>query len=69
MDTGVLSRVLDDILEYGGDYRIDRLDLGQRARGRVPRADRDPRRGRRTAERILMRLQTHGVNQVDPGRR
>ena len=28
MDTGILSRVLDDIREYGGDYAIDRFDVG-----------------------------------------
>ena len=28
MDTGVLARVLDDILEYGGDYIIEQVDLG-----------------------------------------
>ena len=29
MDTGVLARVLDDVLEYGADYSIDRLDVGR----------------------------------------
>ena len=29
MDTGILARVLDDVLEYGGDYRIEQLDLGR----------------------------------------
>ncbi len=29
MDAGVLARVLDDVLVYGGDYRIDRLDVGR----------------------------------------
>ena len=28
MDSGVLARVLDDVLEYGGDYSIDRFDVG-----------------------------------------
>ena len=28
MDTGILSRVLDDIREYGGDYVIDKFDVG-----------------------------------------
>jgi hypothetical protein len=31
MDTGILSRVLDDIREYGGDYTIDRFDVGHDA--------------------------------------
>ena len=29
MDTGILASVLDDVLSYGGDYRIDRLDVGR----------------------------------------
>jgi lysine-ketoglutarate reductase/saccharopine dehydrogenase-like protein (TIGR00300 family) len=67
MDSGVLARVLDDVLDYGGDYTVDRIDLG--------RAHEDESHaviviGADTEEqlaRILMRLQTHGVNQVDPG--
>jgi len=67
MDTGVLARVLDDVLAYGGDYRIDRLDVGRAhddesyARISVSSADEE------SLGRLLMRLQTHGVNQVDPG--
>ena len=67
MDTGVLARVLDDVLAYGGDYRIDRLDVGRAhgdesyARIVVTSEDDD------ALARLLMRLQTHGVNQVDPG--
>jgi lysine-ketoglutarate reductase/saccharopine dehydrogenase-like protein (TIGR00300 family) len=67
MDSGVLARVLDDVLDYGGDYVIDRLDLGKthddesRARINVG-ADTDE-----VLQRILMRIQIHGVNQVDPG--
>ena len=67
MDTGVLARVLDDVLAYGGDYRIDRLDVGRQHDDEsyariVVTADDDDALGR-----LLMRLQTHGVNQVDPG--
>ena len=67
MDTGVLARVLDDVLAYGGDYRIDRLDVGRAhddesyARITVSAADDE------ALQRLLMRLQTHGVNQTDPG--
>jgi lysine-ketoglutarate reductase/saccharopine dehydrogenase-like protein (TIGR00300 family) len=62
MDTGVLARVLDDVLEYGGDYRVDRLDLGREhddesyARISVGADDEE------TLQRILMRVQIHGVN-------
>ncbi|MFL6075344.1 MAG: TIGR00300 family protein [Mycobacteriales bacterium] len=67
IDTGLLARVLDDVLEYGGDYSITRLEVG--------RAHDDPSRatllvkadGEERLQRILMRLQVHGVNQVDPG--
>ncbi|HEU5035954.1 MAG TPA: TIGR00300 family protein [Nocardioides sp.] len=67
MDHGILSRVLDDIREYGGDYSIDRFDVG--------RETDDPSHAVITViaddgeslQRLLMRLQTRGVNQVDPG--
>ena len=67
MDSGVLARVLDDVLAYGGDYRIDRLDVGRAhedesyARINVSAEDEV------SLARLLMRLQAHGVNQVDPG--
>jgi hypothetical protein len=67
MDSGVLARVLDDVLAYGGDYRIDRLDVGRAHEDEsyarlVVSADTDE-----ALSRLLMRLQAHGVNQVDPG--
>jgi lysine-ketoglutarate reductase/saccharopine dehydrogenase-like protein (TIGR00300 family) len=67
MDSGVLAKVLDDVLAYGGDYRIDRLDVGRAhedesyARIVVTTGDDE------SLARLLMRLQAHGVNQVDPG--
>jgi lysine-ketoglutarate reductase/saccharopine dehydrogenase-like protein (TIGR00300 family) len=67
MDSGVLARILDDVLDYGGDYTVDRIDLGKAHQDEshaviVIGADNDDQ-----LARILMRLQTHGVNQVDPG--
>ena len=68
MDSGVLAIVLDDVLGYGGDYSIDKLDVGRAhddesyARIIVSAEDGE------ALQRLLMRLQTHGVNQVDPGR-
>ena len=65
MDTGVLARVLDDVLEYGGDYKVDRLDLGREhddesyARIAIGADDAD------TLQRILNRVQIHGVNPVN----
>jgi lysine-ketoglutarate reductase/saccharopine dehydrogenase-like protein (TIGR00300 family) len=67
MDSGVLARVLDDVLDYGGDYTIDRIDLGKAHEDEshvviIVGADNDEQ-----LSRILMRLQVHGVNLVDPG--
>ncbi len=67
IDSGVLSRVLDDILEYGGDYSIDRFEVGKTpadesyARLTVKSDNQDD------IARLIMRLQTHGVNPTDPG--
>jgi lysine-ketoglutarate reductase/saccharopine dehydrogenase-like protein (TIGR00300 family) len=67
MDSGVLSRILDDIREYGGDWVIEKIDVGRES-GDMSTAtikvwcdDEDD------LQRLLMRLQTRGVNQVDPG--
>jgi lysine-ketoglutarate reductase/saccharopine dehydrogenase-like protein (TIGR00300 family) len=67
IDTAALSKVLNDITEYGGDYKVDQFDIGHGsadpsyARINVSAVRED------TLQRILMRLQIHGVNQVDPG--
>ena len=67
MDSGVLARILDDVQEYGADYRIARIDLGRRhedesyVRIEISAADDD------RLQRILMRIQTHGANPADPG--
>lgn len=67
MDSGVLAAILDDVLSYGGDYVIVQLDVGRahedesRAEISVTAADGE------ALQRLLMRLQIHGVNQVDPG--
>ena len=67
IDSGVLSRVLDDILEYNGDYSIDKFEVGK--------TPTDESYARLTLKmendddiaRLIMRLQTHGVNPTDPG--
>src|SRR5664279_4636787 len=67
MDSGILSRVLDDIREYDGDYVIEHVEIGHEkhdtsyARLIVSTDDED------TLQRLLMRLQTRGVNMVHPG--
>jgi len=67
LDSGVLARVLDDVLEYGGDYTISRLDLGRNHQdesyARMEIGSADPAE----LQRILMRVQIHGVNPVHPG--
>ncbi len=67
MDSGVLARILDDILDYGGDYTVKSIQLGRthddESQARITvGADTDE-----ALQRILMRIQIHGANQVDPG--
>ena len=64
---GILSRVLDDIREYGGDYQVDQFDVGHETDDPSYAAITCPPSDDETLQRLLMRLQTHGVNQVDPG--
>ncbi len=67
MDSGILSRVLEDIREYDGDYVMETVDIGHNkddpsyARLQVCAEDRE------VLQRLLMRMQTRGVNMVDPG--
>jgi lysine-ketoglutarate reductase/saccharopine dehydrogenase-like protein (TIGR00300 family) len=67
IDSGILSGCLNDIKEYGADYVIDRFDVGHEQQDQsyatltVTANDAD------ALERLLMRLQTRGLNQVDPG--
>jgi lysine-ketoglutarate reductase/saccharopine dehydrogenase-like protein (TIGR00300 family) len=67
MDSGVLARVLDDVLDYGCDYVIEKFDVG-----RTHDDESYARIGLSATEdsglqRLLMRLQAYGVNPVDPG--
>ena len=67
MDSGVLSLVLDDIREYDGDYVIDKFvvghDSGDPSHAMITVSTEDDE----SLQRLLMRLQSRGVNQVDPG--
>ncbi|MGB9377810.1 MAG: TIGR00300 family protein [Mycobacteriales bacterium] len=67
MDSGVLARVLDDVLEYGGDYRVTRLDLGREHDDESYALIELGADDEELLQRLLMRVQAHGVNQVDPG--
>ncbi len=66
MDSGIMSQALDDIREYGGDFVIERFDVGHGrddasyARILVSADDEE------SMQRLLMRLQTRGVNPTDP---
>ncbi len=67
MDSGILSRILDDIREYGGDYVIDKFDVGKDATDTSHATITVSAGDDEALQRLLMRLQTRGVNQVDPG--
>jgi hypothetical protein len=67
LDTGVLSRCLDDVRSLGGDYVIERFDVGKDhddesyARIRVGADAEDE------LASVLMRLNAYGVNLTNPG--
>ena len=67
LDSGVLSRILEDVREYDGDYVMDRFDVGHDTSDpsyvRITVSAQDDE----SLQRMLMRLQTKGVNLVDPG--
>ena len=67
MDSGILSRILDDIREYGGDWVITKIDVGHEASDTSTATINVSAEDDETLQRLLMRLQTRGVNQVDPG--
>ena len=64
IDSGVLSAVLDDIGDYGGDYVVDDLQLGKgrddESRARIVVSAQDEN----ALARLLMRLQTRGANLI-----
>ena len=67
LDSGAMGRTFDDILELGGDYVVERFDIGKThadessVRLRVTAADEEH------LARLIMRVQAHGANLVDPG--
>ena len=67
MDSGILSQVLSDIRGYGGDYVITRIDIGHEAEDESHAVVSVSAEDDESLQRLLMRLQTRGVNQVDPG--
>jgi len=67
IDTGILSRVLDDVREYNGDWVIDRFDVGHDAEDLSSATITVSTEDEEELQRLLMRLQTRGVNSVNPG--
>ncbi len=67
MDSGVLARILDDVLECGGDYAIESMDVGRTHDDESSVRINVTAGSNEDLQRMLMRLQAHGVNQVDPG--
>ncbi|ABD12448.1 TIGR00300 family protein [Frankia sp. B2] len=67
MDTGVLARVLDDVLDYGGDYRVVRIDLGRSHDDESHAVITVGADSPSQLMRILMRIQVHGVNKIESG--
>src|SRR5262245_11545833 len=65
LDAGTLTKSLDDIRDYDGDYVIEQFEVGKDhddesyARITVTAADDH-------LSRLVNRLQSHGVNPVDP---
>ena len=67
MDSGILSQILSDIRGYEGDYVITRIDIGHEAEDESHAVLSVSAEDDEALQRLLMRLQTRGVNQVDPG--
>jgi lysine-ketoglutarate reductase/saccharopine dehydrogenase-like protein (TIGR00300 family) len=67
IDQGVFARVMDDVLEYSGAYSIDRFDVGRHHTDESYVQLTVSAETAEQLERIVMRLQTHGANPIDPG--
>jgi lysine-ketoglutarate reductase/saccharopine dehydrogenase-like protein (TIGR00300 family) len=67
IDSGILSGVLSDIKEYGGDYVIDRFDVGHEQQDLSTATITVVAEDDAALQRLLMRIQTRGMNQVHPG--
>jgi len=67
IDSGILSLVLTDIKEYAGDYVIEHIDVGHERSDHSHATIRVTADDDEALQRLLMRIQTRGVNQVDPG--
>jgi lysine-ketoglutarate reductase/saccharopine dehydrogenase-like protein (TIGR00300 family) len=67
LEDGVLARILNDVAEYGCDYTIDKIEIGKTAEDTSSARIKVTAPDEERLQRLLMRLQTHGANPVDPG--
>ncbi|WP_025274891.1 TIGR00300 family protein [Haloglycomyces albus] len=67
IDQGLFARVLDDIIEYSGDYSIERLDVGRTHNDETYTQLKVSAESEAQVQRIVMRLQTHGANPLEIG--
>src|SRR4029453_3449145 len=67
LEDGVLARILNDAAEYGCDYTIDKIEIGKTAEDMSSARIKVTAPDEERLQRLLMRLQTHGANRVDPG--
>lgn len=67
IDQGIFARIMDDVLEYSGAYSIDRFDVGRHHTDESYVQLTISADTAELLERIIMRLQTHGANPIDPG--
>jgi lysine-ketoglutarate reductase/saccharopine dehydrogenase-like protein (TIGR00300 family) len=67
LDAGTLSRILDDILDLGTDYVIERFDVGRKPEDESYARILVTAAAEGQLARLVRRLQVHGANLVDPG--
>ncbi len=67
LDSGVLSRCASDVRALGGDYVIERLDVGKDSADESYARIRVHCDDQAQLASILMRLNTYGINMVEPG--
>jgi lysine-ketoglutarate reductase/saccharopine dehydrogenase-like protein (TIGR00300 family) len=67
LDSGVLSRCATDVRALGGDYVIEKLDVGKDSGDESYARIRVQADSQELLASILMRLNAHGVNLTEPG--
>ena len=67
LDSGVLGRCLDDVLNLGGDYVIERFEVGRSHEDESYARLQVSAPNELELASVLMRLNFHGVNLASPG--